>query len=135
MNATQDHESLGGGTAVAPSASAACDVLYYDGQCPLCRREMQSLAAQHDDRLQLVDIHRLDDLPPGLTREHLLKWLHLRRADGQWVTGVDANVAAWEHTPRGRWLRWMRWPVLRHVVDAGYRVWALWRYRRLYGTG
>jgi len=65
--------------------------------------------------------------------DDLLRTLHLQRADGSWLTGADANVAAWETTRRGRLLRALRWPVFRPFVDFGYRIWALWRYRRLYG--
>jgi predicted DCC family thiol-disulfide oxidoreductase YuxK len=68
---------------------------------------------------------------PGV--DELLRTLHLQRADGTWLTGADANVAAWEDTRRGRLLRVLRWPLLRPFVDLGYRVWAFWRYRRLYG--
>jgi len=67
------------------------------------------------------------------TVDELLRTLHLQRADGTWLTGADANVAAWEETERGRLLRVLRWPVLRPFVDLGYRIWAFWRYRRLYG--
>ncbi|MEE4278740.1 MAG: DCC1-like thiol-disulfide oxidoreductase family protein [Halieaceae bacterium] len=66
-------------------------------------------------------------------QDRLLRSLHLRRADGSWLTGADANVAAWEGTGRGRLLTVLRWPLLRHVVDLAYAVWAYWRYYRLYG--
>lgn len=109
------------------------DTLYYDGACPLCRREMNVLAKKSDDRLSLVDIHSLKELPADMSRHDLLKVLHLQKADGQWLTGADANVAAWQSTPRGKWLRWMRWPGLRWVVDTVYSWWAQRRYDRLYG--
>jgi predicted DCC family thiol-disulfide oxidoreductase YuxK len=70
---------------------------------------------------------------PAPDVDDLLRTLHLQRADGTWLTGADANVAAWEDTRRGRLLRVLRWPLLRPFVDLGYRVWAFWRYRRLYG--
>ena len=51
------------------------------------------------------------------TADELLRTLHLQRADGAWLTGADANVAAWEGTRRGRLLRVLRWPLLRPFVD------------------
>jgi predicted DCC family thiol-disulfide oxidoreductase YuxK len=69
---------------------------------------------------------------PG--KDELLRTLHLKRADGSWLTGADANVAAWEGTSQERRLRVLRWPVLRHIVDLGYALWARWRYWRLYGS-
>lgn len=115
-----------------PETAPRCDTLYYDGRCSLCAAEIESLRRARDGSLALVDIHAADgDLPP---RDLLLRTLHLRRADGQWLTGADANVAAWEGTDRGRLLRVLRWPVLRRAVDAVYALWARWRYRRLYGA-
>jgi predicted DCC family thiol-disulfide oxidoreductase YuxK len=111
----------------------AVDVLYYDGRCPLCRREMVRLARLKDDRLELRDIHTLGEAVDPLFRRALLQQLHLRRADGTWLSGLDANLAAWDHTALGACFRWLRWPGLRAFSDRLYRYWALWRYRRLYG--
>lgn len=120
------------------TTTPACDTLYYDGRCPLCAAEIAQLRERRGDALQLVDIHAVDseatpnDLP---AQDTLLRTLHLRRANGAWLTGADANVTAWEGTARGRLLRILRWPILRPVVDRVYHYWALWRYRRLYGDG
>ena len=118
--------------APARAARAPRDTLYYDGQCPLCRREMSRLRAARGAAIALVDIHSLGDDTP-VDRHELLRTLHLRRADGQWLRGADANVSAWDNTDKARWLALLRWPVVRHIVDLGYRLWAAWRYRRLYG--
>jgi predicted DCC family thiol-disulfide oxidoreductase YuxK len=118
----------------APTARACADTLYYDGQCPLCSAEIEALHTARGEALRLVDIHSLpaatSDLPAA---DALLRTLHLRRGDGQWLRGADANAAAWEGTLRGRLLRVLRWPLLRLPVDAAYAGWARWRYRRLYG--
>ena len=117
--------------APALGSHPARDTLYYDGQCPLCRREIDSLRAARGEAIALVDIHRLGADAP-VARDELLRTLHLRRADGQWLRGADANVAAWDNTGKARWLALLRWPLVRHLVDPGYRLWAIWRYRRLY---
>ena len=107
------------------------DRLYYDGQCPICAREMQQLRKLKDDDLTLVNIHGLSPEPGMPSTETLLKVLHLRRG-GEWLTGVDASVAAWQHTRYGYLWQWMRWPVIRFFIDAIYDRWALRRFRRLY---
>ncbi len=106
--------------------------LYYDGRCSLCLREMDRLGRLKSDDLELVDIHCVPpsaDLPD---RDILLRNLHLSLPNGRLLTGVDANVAAWQYTRYGWWFRWMRWPLVRLFSDRAYRRWARWRYDRLY---
>ena len=124
------------------------DTLYYDGQCPLCVSEMDRLRRLKGPELSLRDIHALDteldhdvDTHTAATcntdrpdRDTLLRVLHLER-DGVFLTGVDANVAAWQHTRFGWLWRWMTWPLLRPVVEIAYNRWARWRYDRLYSQG
>ena len=108
------------------------DVLYYDGLCPLCSFEMRKLEVHADAQLQLVDIHTLTNAPGLPAKQALLTRLHLKRADGRLLIGLDASVAAWQHTRFGVLYRWLRWPVIRSVSDCLYTDWAQVRYRRLY---
>lgn len=108
------------------------DTLYYDGQCPLCSKEMAKLGTMCGGGLELRDIHQLpasDALPD---RDTLLRTLHLRTADGRLLTGIDANVAAWQHTRLGPLWAWLRWPLIKPCADFCYNLWAERRYRRLY---
>ena len=57
------------------------DVLYFDGSCPLCQREMAHLAKMKSDQLVLQDIHALESRERAAPKEALLKSLHLRRGD------------------------------------------------------
>jgi len=108
--------------------------LFYDGRCGLCAGEIQRLARLQQGTLALQDIHALEDETGLPEHDVLLQTLHLRTADGHWLIGADANVAAWQHTRHGWLWRWLRWPLVRVIVDAVYRPWARWRYRRLYGS-
>ena len=116
------------------SREGNCGTLYYDGSCPLCQTEIAKLRRLGDASLVLTDIHSLsqDDTVPD--RDTLLRDLHFRTADNRLLTGVDANVAAWQHTRYGFLFRWLRWPLIRPVANLVYRRWADWRYRRLYGA-
>lgn len=108
------------------------DTLYYDGNCPLCLKEMSRLRELAGPDLALCDIFEADD--EGLPdRDTLLRQLHLQTADGTLLTGVEANVAAWRHTRWSFLFAWMEWPLIRLMSSAVYARWASWRYRRLYG--
>ena len=107
--------------------------LYYDGACPLCAREMKHLAKLKRDSLELVDLHRIHISPDMPSKEDLLLNLHLKRGN-EWLVGADANVAAWQHTRfRMLWV-WLRWPVIKQIVDPVYAFWAKRRYDSLYGV-
>ena len=112
--------------------STACDTLYFDGQCSLCSKEMKRLEGLHDGKLRLIDVHS-SELPAGKSRAELLEVLHLRDADGQWISGLDANVRAWRHTRWGWLFAWLRWPLIASIADRIYAVWARRRYAKLYG--
>ncbi len=106
------------------------DTLYYDGACPLCRAEIGKLERHSRENLCLVDIHQMDGDESVPDRETLLARLHLRTGDGQWLTGLDANIRAWHHTPfRGLW-RVLGWPLVRPFSNAAYELWLRWRARR-----
>ncbi len=113
--------------------SGTSATLFYDGQCPLCMREMEKLRPLKSKDLCLQDIHQVDDNEALPDRDVLLRNLHLQTASGEFLIGLDANIAAWQGTSYGAMLRWLRWPLIRPIADMGYRWWAKWRYQRLYG--
>jgi predicted DCC family thiol-disulfide oxidoreductase YuxK len=108
------------------------ETLYYDGQCPLCSAEMEKLKRHADNKLELVDIHSLPEKSSLPDRQVLLSNLYLKQESGNFLIGLEANVAAWQHTRFGVFFRWLRWPVLRSIADKVYDHWAKIRYRRLY---
>ena len=120
------------GSAARKTAMDKQDILYFDGSCPMCSAEMNRLGRLSDDGLCLVDIHSTANHELPEDREQLLEILHMTTADGRVLTGVEANVAAWQHTRLGVLLRFLRWPIIRQIADFFYKAWASRRYRRLY---
>ena len=101
----------------------------YDGACPLCRREIgvyQGLQSQQPVCFADVSDPALA-LPPGTTRAQLLARFHVRRADGELVSGAAAFLALWSALPGWRWLA-----LLGRVPGA---VWVLERVYRLFLRG
>ncbi|MGB0238341.1 MAG: thiol-disulfide oxidoreductase DCC family protein [Cycloclasticus pugetii] len=105
--------------------------LYYDGSCPLCSKEISVLKRLSNDGINFVDIHQIND--EGLpSKDNLLKRLHLRKTNGEWLVGLDANVYAWSLTHYGILFKILRiWPI-RSLADSIYNRWADQRFKKRY---
>lgn len=115
-------------TALEPTGGT----LYYDGNCPICVREIDRLREATGDNVAFSDIHAQTEACP-YNREQLLQTLHFETPDGQVLRGLDANLHVWRHTRFGWLLAWLNWPLLGPITRRAYDAWARWRYRRLYG--
>ena len=76
--------------------------VYYDGQCPLCTREIAFY--QRLDRKGAIRWHDVSqdigDLAcEAITQKQALDRIHAREADGSIVTGAEAFVAMWRRLP------------------------------------
>jgi predicted DCC family thiol-disulfide oxidoreductase YuxK len=116
------------------SQSGACTV-YFDGACPLCRREIDHYRRQAQSApVVWVDVSTCHaaELGADLDRAAALARMHVRRADGQLVSGAAAFAEIWRYLPAYAWLaRLAAWPRLLAVMEAGYvgflRLRRLWR--------
>lgn len=106
--------------------------VYYDGACPLCRREMGML--RRLDRRGLIrftDIAAPDFDPArlGSSNEQLMGEIHGRLPDGTWIKGVEVFRRLYGAVG----FRWViavsRWPGIRQALDLGYRLFARHRLR------
>lgn len=82
-------------------------IVYYDGLCPLCSREIDHYRLKAPaGQVSFVDISTPDFFATehGLDPVAVQKHLHVR-LDGRVATGVDAFFAIWEVIPGFRWLR------------------------------
>ena len=100
--------------------------VFYDGSCPLCRREIRFYRQRTGaGRLAWVDVSRIDgrQVAEGLSRDMALARFHVRAADGRLLAGGDAFAALWSalpgFAPIGRIFRWgpLRW-LLNRSYDA-----------------
>jgi predicted DCC family thiol-disulfide oxidoreductase YuxK len=102
-------------------------MLLYDGDCPMCRREVAWL--QRRDRvgnLALADVAAVGFNPSrfGLTREEAMSQLHGIRRDGTLVWGMEAVRAAYQAVGLGWLVAPTRLPGMRALSDLAYRWFA-----------
>lgn len=76
--------------------------VFYDGGCPLCRREIGWYRGKTGaDRIDWVDVagDASVDVPEGLTREDLMLRFTVQRRDGVTARGAAGFVAVWRALP------------------------------------
>lgn len=99
--------------------------MFYDGACPLCRREIDFMRRKDvDGRLAFEDVSTDDStLPEGRTRDQALARFHVRDADGTVRDGAAAFVSMWSELPALRPLaRLARIPGVTWVLEGLYRL-------------
>jgi len=108
------------------------DTLFFDGSCPMCTKEIKLLENINNGGLVFMDVHKceIDESMPS--QLDMLKILHLRTAEGNWIKGIPATVKAWSHTSWGWLFKPLLWPIVNRISGYAYNIWAEKRYRRLY---
>lgn len=101
--------------------------VFYDGECPFCRREVEWLKRRdRAGHLATEDVAALGFDPAlcGLTRDDVSRVLHGVKADGTVLRGMDAVREAY----RAVGLAWLvaptRLPVARTIADCLYGLFA-----------
>jgi predicted DCC family thiol-disulfide oxidoreductase YuxK len=106
--------------------------LLYDGNCPICRREVQWLKRRdRKENLLLEDIadpaFRADR--HGLTQEAVMGAIHGIRSDGSVLRGMAVIREAYRAIGMGWIMAPTGWPIVRPITDWLYRVFARNRLR------
>jgi ubiquinone biosynthesis monooxygenase Coq7 len=110
-------------------------VVYFDGACPVCAREIAVYRrAEGGDQVQWLDVS-----PPGspacapdLDRATAMARLHVRDEAGRLHAGGAAFLVLWRALPGWRrWTSWLDHAPGRLLLSAGYalflRLRPLWR--------
>jgi predicted DCC family thiol-disulfide oxidoreductase YuxK len=107
--------------------------VFFDGECPLCRREIAALRRldRGRGRIRCEDIAApgFDAAALGRTRAELMARIHARLPDGTWVEGVEVFRRLYAAVGLGRLVALSRLPGLSHALDAAYRLFARHRLR------
>jgi predicted DCC family thiol-disulfide oxidoreductase YuxK len=111
-------------------------VVYYDGACPVCAREIRAYQGRAGaDQIEWQDVSLpAPVLAPDLTQSAALARLHVRRPDGTLVSGAAAFAVIWSSLPGLAWAgKLMTWPPMLWAAERGYRLFL--RLRRSWRRG
>ncbi len=106
--------------------------LLYDGDCPLCVREVNFLKRRDAGRgrVAFVDIAK-DDYQPeehgGVDFETAMGRIHAVLSDGTVIKNVEVFRRVYEILDMGWIYTATRWPLIGPTVDWLYGIWADWR--------
>jgi predicted DCC family thiol-disulfide oxidoreductase YuxK len=106
--------------------------IFYDGECPLCAREVNMLRRlDRRTRILLTDIAApgFDASALGLTQAALMDSIHGRLPDGRLIEGVEVFRRAYQAIGLRPLVALTRLPGVRQSLDAAYRVFAKNRLR------
>ncbi len=106
--------------------------VFYDGACPLCRREIALLRRwDKRNRIRFTDIAAagFDPAIYGTSQGRLMAEIHGRDARGNWIVGVEVFRKLYAAVGFGPLVAVTRWPLIRHALDAAYRLFAPYRLR------
>lgn len=97
----------------------------YDGDCPLCQREIRHVKGLSDRNghcgLAFIDVSSDGGCAPD-EKAALLARFHVQKADGSRLSGAEAFVAMWSRLPGWRVLAWIaRRPGMLPVFEMAYR--------------
>ncbi|MEE4383255.1 MAG: DUF393 domain-containing protein [Pseudomonadales bacterium] len=101
--------------------------VYYDGACPLCRREIDVYRRMTPHvPVEFRDVSGFapeEAVAPDLDGATAMRRFHVRDADGTLRDGADAFAALWRRYPGFRFLgQALRFPPLRWLAEGAYRI-------------
>ncbi len=100
--------------------------VFFDGQCPLCAREIGFYQRQKGaEGVKWVDVTTApqEALPTGLTQKDALARFHVLSAGGELVSGGQAFTTLWLSLPAFRWGgRLLQARFLAGLLEMAYRV-------------
>jgi len=106
--------------------------VFFDGECPLCRREIAMLRRMdRHGRILFTDLAGagFDATVTGRTMDDLMARIHGRTSSGEWVEGVEVFRRLYGELGWRRVVWFTRLPVVSGFLDVMYRFFARNRLR------
>jgi predicted DCC family thiol-disulfide oxidoreductase YuxK len=106
--------------------------VFYDGGCPLCRREIDMLRRRdRHGRIRFTDIDAADfaSESTGRSYDDLMARIQARLPDGAWIEGVEVFRRLYAAAGFRRLVRISRLPIIAPLLEIAYRLFARNRLR------
>jgi predicted DCC family thiol-disulfide oxidoreductase YuxK len=132
MLTSHDQERQGPKSVPGQSAADFDIEVFYDGECPLCMREIRMLQGRdRRRRIRFVDIAApgFDAASVGLTWETLMDRIHGRLPDSTLVEGVEVFRRLYAAVGFGPLVALTRLPGVKQLLDVAYHAFAKNRLR------
>lgn len=108
--------------------------LFYDGACPLCRKEINHyIKLDKRQAIEWIDITNNHSAleAEGLTFADTMRLIHATDTQGEQKIGVYAFLTIWDHLPGYRFLaKTIRTTRTASLLNRLYYRFANWRYAR-----
>ncbi len=129
---TQSYKSVDVATQPLSSLPSWQIKLLYDGECPLCLREVDFLKKRDAGRglVAFVDIADDNYTPQehgGIDFETAMGRIHAVLPDGTIIKNVEVFRRVYETLGMGWVYGATRWAVIGPIIDKFYGIWADWR--------
>ncbi len=102
-------------------------IIFYDGGCPLCVKEMRHLKRlDKEGRIQFENVNEPDfsQRYPQVDVAKANQYLHGQVSSGDMIYGLDVTYEAWSLVGKGWIIAPLRWPVIRWFADKTYLFFA-----------
>ena len=106
--------------------------VFFDGACPLCRREIEMLQRKDKERrILFTDIAdpKFDPASVGVSWDSLMARIHGRLPDGTLIEGVEVFRRLYAAVGFGSLVALTRLPLVTELLDLSYRAFAKNRLR------
>ncbi len=101
--------------------------VFYDGQCPVCVREIRMLRRlDRAHRIKFIDITAPEFAadPVGIPWDRLMARVHARKADGTIIAGFEVFRQLYELIGFRKLVAVTRIPGIAHLLETAYRIFA-----------
>jgi len=108
-------------------------VVLYDGNCPLCSKEINHYKKlQGADEISWINIHEKNEFQKyNIDFIEAMKKFHVRNEKSEWITGGDAFIFLWSKLkPYKNISKLITFLKLNGILNWAYNIWAKWKFKK-----